>query len=48
MVLGEKDPPFGDSFSKQSRIAGIRRSLAQINDIVPGGPHCVDSLRHDV
>ena len=34
MVLGENPSPFGDSFSKQSLIARIGRSLAQRDDIV--------------
>jgi len=48
MVLGENDPPFGDSFSKQSLIARIRSSLAQIDDIVASSPHRPHGLRHNV
>ena len=48
MVLGENDPPFYDSFSKQSVIARIHRSLAEIDDIVPNSPQRVHGLRHDI
>ena len=48
MILGENDPPFGDSFSQQSPITRIRRSFAEIDDVVAGSAHIVDSLRHDV
>jgi hypothetical protein len=44
-VFGENDPPFGNGFSKQSSVARICRSLAQIGDIVAGSPH---RLRHNV
>jgi hypothetical protein len=37
MILGENDPPFGDSFSRQSPITRIRRSFAEIDDVVAGG-----------
>ena len=48
MVLGENDPPFYDSFSKQSVIARIHRSLAEIDDIVPNSPQRVHGLRRDI
>ena len=48
MVLGENDPPFYDSFSKQSVIARIHRSLAEIDDIVPNSPQRVHGLRRDM
>jgi len=47
-VLGENDPPSGDSFSKQSLIARIRPSLGEIDDIVADSPHCLRGPRHNV
>ena len=48
MVLGNDDPPFGDSFSKRGPVARIRRSLAQIDGIVAGSSHCVHGLSDNV
>ena len=47
-VFGENDPPFGNGFSKQSSVARICRSLAQIGDVVAGNPHRQHGLRPNV
>ena len=48
MVFGEDDPPFGYSFSKQSLIARIRPSLAEIDDVMADSPHRSYGRRHNV
>jgi len=48
VVLGDKDPPLGGSFGKENLIAGVRGSLANIDNVVAGIPHGAHSLRNDI